>query len=127
MSIDQEVPEELGNKMTKMPTNQPKANAIKATNTGTKTEAVSSEIIQEIMNKDITVQLGPLLGISPIVRRTLLDVVKGQHVGGRQTVEQNEKSDKQQKKVLRAELWPLSGILLKFRSFLPICLNLMMC
>jgi hypothetical protein len=110
MDIDQRLPKESGDEVTKVSTNQPRSNIPKSSNPGTTADKVSTEIIQEILKKDVTVQLGPLLEISPNVRRNLLSAVKGQHVALRQTPDQKEPDEGDGKKSFGSNLWqPLSS------------------
>src|SRR6202789_1416851 len=104
MDVDQNLPKESGNKERQKTPNQPGANIPKTTNPRAKSDAIGSEIVQEILEKGITVQVGELIEIAPGVRRNLLDAVKGQRGAACQTVDQKENNEKGQKIVLGSNL-----------------------
>ena len=104
MEIDQSLAKVPGHEEPKVTTNQPRSDPLKSTNGGTIPEKVSSGIVQEMMHRDVTVPLGSLLEISPLVRRTFVDAMKVPRVGARQTQDQKEKNEKGEKSVLRSEL-----------------------
>ena len=99
MDVDESLPVKPGNHLPKEATNQSRTNPVKATNPGTAPEKVSMGIVQDIMNRDVTVRLGPLIEISPIVRRGLLDAMKGTRGAARPTLEQKEKDEQPGKSV----------------------------
>lgn len=85
MDLDKDLSKEPGNKTAKAITNQPRSSITKSSNPGTTPEKVSMEIIDEVMNRDITVCLGQVFEISLIVRRSFLDVMRGVCGATRQT------------------------------------------
>ena len=101
MDIDQGFSKEPGKNPPQVGMGHSGSNIVKSTNPGPGPEQISTTIIQSILDKDITVQFGPLLDIAPTVRRSFLDVMKGYRGGVRQTTGQNDKS---QKNVLEADL-----------------------
>ena len=110
MDVDQHLPKEPGNEVAKVSTNQPRPSVPKTPNPGTIADKVSTDIIQEVLKKDVTVQLGQLLEISPNVRRNLQSAVKGQSVALRQTVDQKEPSGVDGKSFFGSNVWqPLSN------------------
>ena len=100
MDVDQGFMKKPRNEVAKVSANQPRTSIPKPPNPRPTTETVSSGIVQEILKKDITVQLGPLLEISPNVRRDLLSAVKGQRAASHQTQDQKENEEKISKSLL---------------------------
>jgi hypothetical protein len=104
MDIDQHPAKELSQNITQVPTNQVGSNLTKTTNPGTIPEQVSNKLIQEVLKGNVTVPLGPLLEISPIMRRDLLNAVKQPRGASRQTPEKREKTDPNEKTILGSNL-----------------------
>ena len=67
MDIDQGVTEISNHKIPKMTANKPGSGITKSSNAGSAIDKISSDIVEIILGKDITIPLGPLCQIAPTV------------------------------------------------------------
>ena len=93
MDIDESITEKPGNKGAKTSANQPRTNIVKSTNPGATADKISMEIVEDIMSRNITVPLAPLIDIAPSLRRGFLDAMKGSRVAARPIQDQKGKDE----------------------------------
>src|SRR6201992_4405900 len=111
MEVDKRPSEKPGNKIPQVPTNEFGSNITKTADPGTIAKQVSTKLVEGLLKSDITVQLGPLLEISPSVRQNLLNVLKPPRGAACQTGERKEKVE--EKTVLGSNLlqpWSVGAV-----------------
>src|SRR6201992_1354106 len=111
MEVDKRPSEKPGNKIPQVPTNEFGSNITKTADPGTIAKQVSTKLVEGLLKSDITVQLGPLLEISPSVRQNLLNVLKPPRGAARQIGERKEKVE--EKTVLGSNLlqpWSVGAV-----------------
>jgi hypothetical protein len=100
MEIEQDLTKVPGHKETQISAHQVGTNISEITDPGAGTEEVSKEIIKGIMEQKVTLPLEPLLRVSPLMRQTFLNAMKGVRAGAYPRQGQKEKMDSGSKKVL---------------------------
>ena len=107
MEIDQIPVKELGKEGRQIPPNRNKSEVTKVANPGTRTGRSTSEMVQQIMHMPLTVTVEEAIGMSPALRRDLMNASRPVREVSSQT---QEKTGKNEKSALGVNLsQPLEG------------------